>query len=161
MEIPKPTDKELQEFLLGLYAEKQVSESVRKEFKANLEIRKNRMRLLSPELFAQFLSEKGVPQNCQVCGTGKMSVTEGKVVRRDLLPDNYQSLPENEKLDAYQSAIKEFVVWITLGDEDSSDIVHRSYYPTHCQNCGNLNLYRTNTVLKWLEKQIEQDDAHE
>ncbi|HDR2795153.1 TPA: hypothetical protein QCJ95_003681 [Enterobacter asburiae] len=163
MDYKQPSDEELRRFLLELYINK--AETIHHpgwiKMLSDIQTLTDHMRTLTPELFSLFLAQKGIPQTCQACGVGKLSITEGRSLRRELLPDDLESLDGDSKAKAYASAMRPFVAWMTFGDEDSPDVIHKSYYPTHCQHCGNLSLYKTRTVMSWLKEQNSKESDDE
>lgn len=163
MEYKEPSDDELRRFLIELYENKVVMKHDPSFERMMHDIQKitDEMRGLTPTMFSLYLAKKNIPQICQVCGIGKLSITQGQALRRELLPKDFETYDMEGKARAYAGAMRPFVAWMTFGDEESPDVIHKSYYPTHCQHCGNLNLYKTRTVMLWLKEQNSKESDDE
>ncbi|WP_370608033.1 hypothetical protein [Citrobacter meridianamericanus] len=159
MEIPYPSEQELKDFLLSLYAQSQAEQQLKEQNKNNnnpVDEFRERLRQVTPELFAEYLTAKGIEQKCPMCGHDKITVPESGFVVKSQVPENYSSLPEEKKIEAFNKITRSFVTPITLGTDKFTDFLHKTYFPTHCMNCGYLNLYRTRSVLSWLDNKNEE-----
>jgi hypothetical protein len=161
MEIKKPTDEELHEFLMIKYIEYQLTQQ-QKEFNKESESRKvafeNDLRKITPQLFSRFLDAKGVSKNCTLCGSDALSVPEGGIIEGVTLPDNFDQMKTDEQSRFFQSGKVTYVGYTTLGGKSLSDLLTKTYYPMHCLNCGNLNLIRVRKVLAWVKHESAKED---
>ncbi len=159
MEIPYPSEQELKDFLISLYAQSQAEQQLKEHNKKNsnpVDEFQERLKKVTPELFAEYLASKGIEQKCQMCRHEKFAVPESGVLIRSELPENYLSLPDDEKSKSFDKIVRTFVTPITLGSDKFSDILHKTYFPTHCMNCGYLNLYRARSVLNWIDNKNKE-----
>ncbi|EAY8115199.1 hypothetical protein V4E24_000863 [Salmonella enterica] len=164
MEIKQPTEEELKDFLLRKYLEEKFNQDIQD---ANEESRKyvkkyeERLIKVTPDHFFRFLSEKGVSGTCVSCGSSKLSVPEGGIVRGEKLPENFDDLTQEEKIQLIKNNVQNYVSYVSFEDVRKPSGIGKSYYMVHCLNCGYLSLYRSAAVLNWLEKDSVQDDDNE
>lgn len=166
MDIKLPTSEELQDFLLNKYLEDKAKsnlendiKNINKQANRSIEDYKKKLMRVTPELFFQFLTEKGFSAQCVSCGAKKLSVPESSFINDDKVPNNFEKLSSDEQLEAIEQATTKFVSYISLEKRSSGffDLVG-SYYKVHCLNCGHLSLYRSSNVLKWLEDKEGQSE---
>ncbi|WP_273818150.1 hypothetical protein [Providencia rettgeri] len=159
MDVKHPTDEELKEFLLNKYLEEKTKfnlerslEDLNKRANRSAKDYKEKLTKITPQLFFQFLTEKGFSAQCISCGAKELSVPESGFLDDDKIPANFEELNKAEQTEAIEQATTKYVSYIFLEKRSSDffDLVG-SYYKMHCLNCGHLSLYRSSTVLKWLE----------
>lgn len=161
MEIKPPTKQEMEDFLNELYIKNQfdkVNEEFKKEKEESIKAIRQEMTKVTPELFTEFLRVKGVKQECSRCGHDKYSIPESMTFRRELLRSDYDQLSGEDRIAATMDGVVSFVPFLTIGDADSRDIIFNSYFPTHCVNCGHLNLYRTKAVTTWIDNKDSDEE---
>lgn len=160
MDISSPTPERLQEFILQLYLEHEVKKQAEEFNKPANEEKKqfeNSLQEITPSLFAEYLETKGVSKSCNLCGHDGLTVPQGGYLDRSALPGDFNSLSNDEKVEAMSKARKMYAGYIFLGEKKTLMQMYRStYYPMHCINCGNLNLIRARSVLDWFDEQQEQ-----
>ncbi|SUC47004.1 Uncharacterised protein [Providencia stuartii] len=166
MDVKLPTDEELKEFILNKYLEEQIKsksdlyvENYNKRAKQAAENHKKKLMKVTPELFFQFLAEKGFSAKCVSCGSSELSVPESGFVDSEKVPDKFSSLDENTQRSIMEDATTSYVSYISFEKKPENVVgLTKSYYRMHCLNCGHLSLYRSSTVLKWLERKEGQGE---
>lgn len=164
MKTRLPTDDQLKHFLITQFFEyqmKQEMEELNKGSNEQIEKFKSRLQKVTPRLFARYLEAKGVSKNCTLCGEDALSVPEGGVIDGKALPKNYHQMTTDEQRAFFNSGMVTYVSYMQLGGESLADLRHKTYYPMHCLNCGNLNLIRVSKVLDWIEKETKEEQENE
>ncbi|HHR1550280.1 MULTISPECIES: hypothetical protein [Klebsiella] len=162
MDINKPTDEQLQEFLMFKYLEHQAKLNMQdinqheEDRKAQFEAE---LRKVTPRDFANYLDAKGIRKTCVLCGSESLSVPEGGVIDSLTLPADFDERTREEKQSFFTTGKVTYVGYITLG-EKFSDVLTKTYYPMHCLNCGNLHLIRVRKVLDWLKDQSKEEGSN-
>ncbi|WP_145543586.1 hypothetical protein [Yersinia frederiksenii] len=104
---------------------------------------------VTPELFAEFLVIKGASRECLSCGSKNLSVPESGFLNNKLIPDDYEQLPKEEQLIIMSKAMKRYVTYTYLDNEDLPRLTNVQYR-VNCLNCGFISLYRASPVVKWV-----------
>ncbi|HBV2138073.1 hypothetical protein [Klebsiella pneumoniae] len=151
----KPTDKELHEFLLKKYYEEEIFRE-RADEREKIALKyKRRLMTVTPHILFDFLREKGASLSCPSCGSNQLSVPERLSMQTES-PWVASSQEGTTQSDPSAMLSRSYVGYIILdGDEENIHSLRRSYYPVHCTNCGRLSLYRSASVLSWLENKAE------
>ncbi|WP_422527948.1 hypothetical protein [Serratia fonticola] len=152
IEVKQPTEEELRDFLMRKFLEEKLNQEAAEARKKTEEKYIQRLRKVSPDLFLLFLSQKGVPLVCPSCGSSSLSIPESFTMEKVKQPSASDNLSHTDQGDAPQSLPDTYVSYIPLGDRNYLLALIKSYYQVHCMNCGHLTLYRSATVLNWLEK---------
>ncbi|MGA6677904.1 hypothetical protein [Escherichia coli] len=160
MEPKYPTDEDLKNFLLKKYLEEQFQNEINESNQKDIKKYEERLQEVTPEIFFRFLSEKGVSGACVSCGSPKLSVPESRVIRAEKIAKEFKKLSQEEQNKVDEGLAQRYVTYVAFGDTLSPSGINKIYYVVHCLNCGYLSLYRASAVLKWLEKDKEQDDCH-
>ncbi|MEX9845426.1 hypothetical protein AB7W67_07830 [Providencia rettgeri] len=159
MDAKRPTDDELKEFLLDKYIEEKLQDhadhikaSYNKNLNRSIERYKKKLAKVTPKLFFAFLTEKGFSAKCVSCGSSNLSVPESGTLNSEKLPENFSTLDDETKRSIMDEAMSSHVSYTSFEEKPNGIVgLSKSYYKMHCLNCGHLSLYRTSTVLKWLE----------
>ncbi|EPU1024667.1 hypothetical protein ACJWRY_02015 [Klebsiella pneumoniae] len=160
MDMKKPTEEDLKNFLLQKYLEESIitAEKTELEVKRKISERyRQRLMKVSAEDFFKYLAEKGVSRHCIACGSNKLSVPQSVELKSEGLPKNFDDLPEMEQELALDTASITYMQYVSFEDLDNPAGLRKSYYMMHCQNCGNLTLYRSSAVLNWLESKHKNE----
>ncbi|CNH93823.1 hypothetical protein ABQG65_22495 [Yersinia alsatica] len=156
--VNRPTEEEMRDFLLRKYIEEQLNQEAEEDRKMKEEKYKQRLMKVSPALFLRFLEEKGVSLRCPSCNSSELSIPESFTMRSEKLPASTGSSPDTQQRDVNKLLSDPYVSYIPLGNKLNLSGLIKSYYQIHCNNCGHLSLYRTVTVLKWLENFDRESD---
>lgn len=152
MEIKKPTEQELQDFLMRKYLEEKLNEEFTEHASAKqrvVEKHKQNLKKINAEAFFKFLAEKGVSRKCVACGSEKLSVPQGMEIATEKMPENFNELSSAEQGMFIDAMSTTYVQYVSFDGMDNPIGLTKSYYTVHCLNCGNLTLYRTKAVLNW------------
>ncbi|EPX3666035.1 MULTISPECIES: hypothetical protein [Citrobacter] len=120
-----------------------------------------RLQLVTPQLFAQYLAEKGVSKGCLACGYDKLSTPETMSLdsSRNPFKDKKPSEFTEEESRQYVDAAAVHYVTPSLIDESKTPLVSNHQYRLVCQNCGFISYFRAANVVHWVEDRInEQGD---
>lgn len=120
-----------------------------------------RLQLVTPQLFAEFLAEKGVAGHCLACGHKELSTPETMSLdsSRNPFPDKKPSELTEEESAQYYGATAVHYVTPSLIDESKTPSVSNHQYRLICQNCGFISYFRAANVVYWVEDRIrEQGD---
>lgn len=155
MEIKKPTDNELQDFLLRKFLEEKINQDAKKEADAWADKYKQRLMKVTPQVLYNFLRDRGISAFCASCGAAELSVPESSSAQFEMLKSEAsieQSTFGSTHNASFPTVLKSsYVSYTTLDGQDNLRYLRGTYYPVHCLRCGHLSLYRTATVLNWLE----------
>lgn len=115
-----------------------------------------RLQLVTPQLFAQFLSEKGVARSCLACGHTELSTPETMSLdsTRSPFPDKRPSELTEEESRQYVEATAVHYATPSLIDESKTTLVSNYQYRLVCQNCGFISYFRAANVVYWVEDRI-------
>ncbi|HFD3264491.1 hypothetical protein [Klebsiella quasipneumoniae] len=152
MDMKEPTEQELRDFLLRKYLEEKIDlehEANAAHFNGIMQRNKQKLMEVDAATFFKFLSAKGVERKCAACGSEKLTVPETTDLKAKDMPENYEQLPPLEQGFLLGFKGTTYVHYVSF-DENNPFVIDKSYYTVHCQNCGNLTLYRTKAVLEWL-----------
>ncbi|HFJ4329217.1 hypothetical protein [Serratia liquefaciens] len=152
IEVKKPTEEELRDFTTRKFLEEQFNKSVEAQQNKKINEYKKRLHKITPTLFRQFLTDKGVPFRCPSCGSDDLSVPESFTMQSNKIPGDFLKLPEDKQEELVETLTDSHVSYVTLGNMGPVTGLIKSYYQVHCLNCGHLSLYRSATVLNWLKK---------
>lgn len=116
----------------------------------------HRLRLVTPQLFAQYLAEKGVNKGCLACGHDKLSTPETMSLDSSRSPfkDKKPSELTEEESRQYVDATAVHYVTPSLIDESKAPLVSNHQYRLICQNCGFISYFRAANVVYWVEDRI-------
>ncbi len=120
-----------------------------------------RLQLVTPQLFAQFLSEKGVGRRCLACGHTELSTPETMSLDSSLspFPDKRISELTEEESRQYVEATAVHYVTPSVIDESKKSLISSYQYRLVCQNCGFISYFRAANVVYWVEDRINvQED---
>lgn len=154
------SEEDLKNFLIRKYMEEQITQDVAPHNEDVLSKYKSRLKEVTPDKLFEFLAEKGVSLDCPACGAIQLSVPAryNTQIEQLSVADEDEITDGNVKdHDSYKMLTKVYASFLSLGGGQSIADIRRSYYPLHCLNCGNLSLFRTSTVLKWIEKMDMED----
>ncbi|EAN8882056.1 hypothetical protein A4I08_17015 [Salmonella enterica] len=115
-----------------------------------------RLQLVTPQLFAEFLAEKGVTSHCLACGHKELSTPETMSLdsSRNPFPDKKLSELTEEESQQYVDATAIHYVTPSLIDESKIPLVSNHQYRLICQNCGFISYFRAANVVYWVEDRI-------
>ncbi|EPA0114772.1 hypothetical protein ACQYI3_004338 [Enterobacter ludwigii] len=133
---------------LSQEADKQRDEYEQKQYR--------RLQLVTPQLFAKFLAEKGVNGHCLACGHTGLSTPEtmGFDSSCNPFPDKKASELTEQELQQYVDVAAVNYVTPTLIDDSKTPLVSNHQYRLVCQNCGYISYFRAATVVYWVEDHI-------
>lgn len=151
IKVKHPNEEELRNFLLRTYLEDQIKKEAEEHNRKEIYNYKQRLLAVTPVLFRKFLAEKGVSFRCPSCGSDDLTVPESATMQTEKLPENFNSLSSTERGMIVDSLLHYYVSYVTWGEGSHVSHLRKSYYQVHCLNCGHLSLYRSVTVLNWLE----------
>lgn len=151
IEVKQPTEEELRDFLMRKFLEEQLNKSAEEHTNKKVNAYKKRLHRVTPTLFRQFLADKGVLFRCPSCGSDDLSVPESFTMQPNKIPGDFLSLPEDKQVELVEKLTDAHVSYVSLGNMGPVSGLIKSYYQVHCLNCGHLSLYRSVTVLNWLE----------
>lgn len=151
MEIKKPTDKDLQDFLLRKFLEERLNKDTGSNRDGASEQYKKRLMKITPQVFYKFLHDNGVTLNCLSCGADELSFPESYMMQTEMLALGIPDEPECSDPSVPKVFSHPYVSYTTLNGKEDLRSLRKSYYPVHCLKCGHLSLYRTATVLMWIE----------
>lgn len=120
-----------------------------------------RLQLVTPQLFAQYLTEKGVSKSCLACGYDKLSTPETMSIdsSRNPFTDKKPSELTDEEIQLYAEATTIHYVTPSLIDESKIPLVSNHQYRLVCQNCGFISYFRAANIVYWVEDRVnEQGD---
>lgn len=120
-----------------------------------------RLQLVTPQLFAEFLAEKGVAGHCLACGHKELSTPETMSLdsTRSPFPDKKPSELTEEESAQYVAATAVHYVTSSLIDTSKVPSVSNHQYRMICPNCGFISYFRAANVVYWVEDRInEQGD---
>lgn len=120
-----------------------------------------RIQAVTPQLFAKFLAEKGVPGHCLACGHHELSTPETMIIDSSRSPfaDERTSELTEEEIQQHIDAAAVNYVTPSLIDESKSPLVSNYQYRLICQNCGFISYFRAANVVYWVEERVnEQGD---
>lgn len=141
------SDDDLKNFLIKLYLEERLNKKIVEESQQIVEKETEKLRQITPMLFFQFLSEKGVSGKCISCGSEKLSVPQVLNLKKETMVIE----GEGFAVDSLRPA--SFAQFVSFDDVEKPSGILKTYYVMNCLNCGHLTLYRASTVLKWFERQ--------
>lgn len=153
MDIKEPTEQELRDFLMRKFFEdklKPENSANYAEMKQHMKKNKQNLMRVTAEILFKYLAQKGVSRKCLGCGSEKLSVPQMMHIKLEGIPENFGQLPEVEREMILDSVRIMYVRYVSFEGEDDPMGLLNSYYTVHCNNCGNLTLYRAMTVLDWL-----------
>lgn len=107
-----------------------------------------KFRALSPELFSQFLSERGVPiVSCPICGGTDMAIPQAseQIYDEDKPTGKWFTYVNPSKVNSF-------------GFEPLHSLLQYNYRLI-CKNCGYENRFSAHPVLSWLEKNDKKTKA--
>ncbi|MRT10805.1 hypothetical protein GJV07_00675 [Enterobacteriaceae bacterium RIT711] len=112
-----------------------------------------RLQKVTPELFAQFLSDKGVSRRCLACGHSELSTSETMSLDSSLSPFGSRPISELtlEETEEYMKATAVHYVTPSVIDNDKRSLVSNYQYQLICANCGYTSLFRAANVVYWVE----------
>ncbi|GLY60114.1 hypothetical protein [Pectobacterium carotovorum] len=115
-----------------------------------------RLQLVTPQLFAQYLTEKGVNKSCLACGYDKLSTPETMSIdsSRNPFSDKKPSELTEEETQLYVEAAAVHYVTSSLIDESKTPLVSNHQYRLICQNCGFISYFRAANVVYWVEDHV-------
>ncbi|ENK1841807.1 hypothetical protein ACOSP8_004012 [Enterobacter hormaechei] len=122
-----------------------------------------RLQLVTPQLFAQFLSEKGVARSCLACGHSELSTPETMSLdsSRSPFPEKKPSELTEEESQQYFEATAVHYATPSLIDESKTKLVSNYQYRLVCQNCGFISYFRAANVVYWVEDRmnVHEDES--
>ncbi|EBB3994477.1 hypothetical protein JKM78_004011 [Citrobacter freundii] len=112
-----------------------------------------RLQSVTPQLFARFLTEKGVPGCCLACGRTDLSTPETTSVDISKSPFGkvkFNELSEAEREEYITATQVNYVTPIKI-EPDKIASVSNHQYRLVCQNCGFTSYFRAANVVYWIE----------
>ncbi|MBF7995596.1 hypothetical protein [Rahnella laticis] len=111
-----------------------------------------RLEKVTPELFADFLIEKGAKSHCLSCHSSRISVLQRSKVDFEKIPDP-KVTSELEPMEVARLWSEATVIYLRFFkiDPDRDNVLTNLQYRTNCQNCGFISHYRVLAVLEWVE----------
>jgi hypothetical protein len=104
---------------------------------------------MTPQLFSEFLIERGASQICMSCGSVDLVVPEST----DLIMEEGKSIPfafpDEDEIAEFSSG--RFVNYVTYSkiDADRTITYSNMQYSVHCMNCGFIIHYKAANAIKW------------
>ncbi|CQD76519.1 Uncharacterised protein [Yersinia intermedia] len=130
----------------------------KKRLASSIKKLKDQLSLVTPELFAEFLDERGASKKCLSCGSKKLSVPESGTIDSQSLPEDFGKLSIDEQTKIVANATKRYVTYSFI-EEKSRATLGNAQYRVNCLNCGYMSFYRAGPVLHWVQNLKE--DASE
>ncbi|HBG9400072.1 hypothetical protein [Citrobacter portucalensis] len=113
-----------------------------------------RLRHVTPELFAQFLAQKGVSRYCLACGHNQLSTPETIVIDSsgsDFGLHDKSDYYSPHKIDEFMAKSTFIYVTPSLIDSSKLSLLSNMQYRLICQNCGFISYFRALNVIDWAE----------
>lgn len=117
-----------------------------------------RLQMVTPTLFAQFLAEKGVSDQCIACGHNKLSTPETMSVdstRSQFKGRKHSELSEEEKALNIEAMAVHYVTPVII-DNDKVRLISNYQYRLICQNCGFISYFHAANIVSWVEDHITE-----
>ncbi|MGJ0477926.1 hypothetical protein ACR6AP_25015 [Klebsiella variicola] len=152
MDMKEPSEQELRDFLIRKYLDEKIDPDLEPHYAYMTEMMhryKQELMEINADTFFKFLSEKGVARKCAACGSEKLTVPEVKELKAKDTPESFDQLNPFEQGFLMGFKGTTYVQYVSLERNDHPANIEKSYYMVHCQNCGNLTMYRTKVVLDW------------